>query len=308
MPGLLDKVRKSGGGFMNNVDGVVSANVFTTELPGGGVQTGDFTKLFYRISVQQDGSEKVDETSLDAGNADDFVISEDGMTLTPKEDGAKLWGDTPFVRLYASMVTNAGDSGFEDVDPGDGTISIAHVPGTRVRLVQVKDQSRMDQNIKWFKKDRKKASLKVNELGQRKGKDGKYYDERSLEVAQVYSIGNSVGGVKPAASTSAPKKPVNTTKPLGAKKVATISDTDLREKTKEIVVQVVEAAKDKKMAKTGLSIAVTRRFQQDDLKDNIQLRDDVRKLANQDELLEEMAAEGLIEYAKGTREQTISLT
>jgi hypothetical protein len=134
MSGLLSKFKKGGGGFLNQVDGVIAGFTFTTEPEFGGnassgAPKGDGTPLWVALTAQVDGAEKPETTHLFAGyNADDFVISEDGSSLTPAVDGASLWGGTAFAQFYESAVTN----GLTDVEPTeDGTMNFGGLIGAR---------------------------------------------------------------------------------------------------------------------------------------------------------------------------------
>lgn len=296
--GLLDKFKKGGGGFLNNVDGLIVAGGFTTDIPGGGESKGSFNSLFYRLSVRQDGADGVDETSLFAGSADDFAISDDGQSL----EGGSLWGDTVFGRFYASLVAN----GLEDPDVEDGDpLTFDHIVGVKARFVQVKDEEGMKRAAKTYKA----SKGKINELGQKKGKDGKFYDQRSLEVSKVYSTGNDVdepeAPVKGKGGKANP--PSKSAKPAAGKSAKKTDENELKEFTQEVVKGVLETAKGNKLAKTGLNVAITRYFQQPDLK-NDDRRDAVRKMAYDDAFLQEMAEEGMITYAKSGRDQVLELT
>lgn len=301
--GLLSKFKKGGGGFLNGVDGLIVDVQFTTELPGGGEpaadRKSDFTSLFCKLSVREDGSEEPVSTHLFAGSADDFVVSDDGRTLTPVE-GASLWGGTAFARFYESLVAN----GMTDTEVENGEpLDFSHLIGVRAHFVQVKDEEAM----KRAAKNASKSRGKINAQGQRKGKDGKYYDQRTLEVSEVHSEGNEVEEAPAPVKTTAAKSAAKTTaKPAGKKAAAVDADAELRSFTKDVVIAVVENAKGGKLVKNDLNTAITRYFLTPALKGDAR-RDSVRRLAYEDGLLEEMAEEGLIEFDKTSKAQTISI-
>lgn len=257
--GLLDKFKKGGGGFLNQVDGVIAAFAFTTEPEFGGnggnqsAPKGDGTPLWVALTAQVDGAEKPETTHLFAGyNADDFVISEDGSSLTPAVDGASLWGGTAFAQFYESAVTN----GLTDVEPAeDGTMNFgAALVGARVRFVQVKDDAAMKRAAKNFRM----SKGKVNEQGQKKGKDGKFYDIRTLQVEKVYSEGNTVAapatGKKAMATKTAAKPAAAGKKPAAAKAQPT---EDVSEVAEAALAEIL-AKNENGLQKTKLNLAVTR--------------------------------------------------
>jgi len=294
----MDKFRKGGGGFLNNVDGEVVDLIFT-DNPDFGAKAperkeGDFTALWGALTVQQDGSEEPDTTHLFAGSADDFVITEDGHGLQPV-DGAELWGSTPFYRLYSSMV----EHGLDDVEPAeDGTLDFSHIAGHRYRFVQVRDEEAMARTAKTYRKSRGK----INEKGQRKGKDGKYYDLRALEVSEVYDgdapapkaartarpvVGKATAPVKPAARGKAPARGNG--------------EADIAEFAKATLLDILGSAKGNTISKSGLNLAITRKLVKD------ARRDDVRRYLYDDSALEAIEADGEIEYDKSGKAQTITL-
>ena len=178
MAGISSKFKRGGGGYLNGVDGVIRSLTFTTEPDfGKGAQasSGDKVMLWGVLTLQQDGEEGEETTHLFAGDSEGFVISEDGKTLTPTSDDVQLWGDTALMQFYESMVAND----FEDTEVGaDGSLDFSGVENQRVRFVQVKDEKLMERSAKTHLK----SKGKINELGQKKGSDGKFYDQRTLQA------------------------------------------------------------------------------------------------------------------------------
>lgn len=296
--GLMDKFKKGGGGFLNNVDALIVGLKFTTE-PDFGTEAperakGDFTPLWVELTVRVDGSEEDQTTHLFAGSADDFVITEDGMGLEPIE-GAMLWGSTSFARLYGSMV----EHGLEDVEPEEGEpLSFAHVVGARCRFVQVKDEEAM----KRAAKNAAKSKGRINAQGQRKGKDGKYYDIRTPEVTEIYSTGNDVSapkkgkGAKPAPKQAGSVKGAALAKPKIVKQ-----DTDISDFAVETLIDILGDEKDNAISKSKLNLAITKKLVKDPR------RDDVRMFLYEDANLLAIAEAGVITYDKASKAQTIAL-
>jgi hypothetical protein len=287
--GLLDRFKKGGGGFLNNVDGIIVGYKVTNEFPGGNAQTtrDDDNRLFVQVSIKPDSSEDVLSQTLQAGNnADEFDISEDAQTLTPK-GGADLWGGTEFARFHASFYAdeNSPVDKREDISEGD-PIDFSHLVGVRARFVQVVDTDALESLKKWLKTPKGVKALKAgkyNAEGQKAGKDGKFYDPRSLEVSQVYSVGNAVETATPAKSKTAPK--------AAAAPARGKAKEDHTEFAQTIVLDVLEA--NKGTIKGTLGTAITRRFLKADLKEDPR-REAVRQLAETPGFLETLATEGLI--------------
>src|SRR5258706_1295764 len=192
--GLLERFRKGGGGFLNNVEAVITGFRFTTNPDFGSerestpAKDGAITKLWFALTVVQDGG-KPETTHLDAGGVDGFEISNDGQTLTPADTATMLWGGTAFLKFYASLV-EGGLTEPADVEPGD-PLDFSHILGVRARFVQVKDEDAQKRNAENVRKNKGNARKFFNAEGERKGKDGKYYAVRNLQVERVISEGNA---------------------------------------------------------------------------------------------------------------------
>lgn len=313
--GLRDRFKRSGG-FLNNVDGLVTALKFTTEPDfGKGPQTPDVvegkeTPLWVEISARQDGSDKNESTHLFAGGADKFVINDDGTSITPNEEGASLWGNTAFDNFYGSYVDNGGS----DPEPGeDGTLNFGHVVGARVRFVQVKDETAMKRAAENVKKNKGNARKSFNELGQKKGSDGKYYDLRTLQVSQVYSEGNDVestpakaakptGQQKSASRTNGSGKANTPAKTTTKASKNTEPDYDVADDSKGVLLDLLADAKENRLKKNDLNALVTRKLVSEPTR-----REAVRKFLYEDANLQALVEEGAITYSKAGRDQIIAL-
>lgn len=178
---------KKGGGFLHNVDGVITDYEFTDTFPGADARTkkkgsDEFTPLYTVLSVKVDGASDIQTTTIFTGNADDFEISADGKTLTPVEDNGGLRANSDFSKLIGSLV----EAGFpetslpEDEEP----INYEAIIGTRVTFTQVRDEDAMAKAAKKWRQ----SGGKFNEAGQKKGKDGKYYNLQYLTVSVVLGL------------------------------------------------------------------------------------------------------------------------
>lgn len=297
---LRDRFRKGGGGFLNNVDGLIVDYRFTTEpdfgkeAPARQRKEDDVTPLWVELTVRQDGQEKTESTHLYAGAADDFVISEDGKTLSPASDDAMLWGGTAFLQLYGSLCDNAEEGFDPDVEAGQD-LNFEHIIGARVRFVQVKDEDAM-------KRAAKKAGQskgKINAQGQKLGKDKKYYDIRTLQVSEVYSLGNEVDAPAPAAAKGKAGRPTQgqvkgSTKTTSPSKTAK-GDGDIAEFAEVTLLQLIGASKTKSLKKSDLNLAVTRKLVNGD-EDQ---REAVRIFLTTEANLKALAESGSISYDKG---------
>lgn len=179
----LGSFKKGGGGYLHNVDSVITDYQFTTDSPGNGKKKGDFTPLFVKVSFRVDGAEADETTHLFAGGGDDFEISEDGYTAEPVQDDGALREGTAFHIFLASLI----EKGFPDTLLPDDQINFQPIIGTRVTTQQQTNPEA------------------TKRLGKRKGKDGKEYDRKDLVVSAVLALpgtdkGSSKGGSKSAKS------------------------------------------------------------------------------------------------------------
>ena len=188
--------KRSGGGFLNGVEGVITsykfaAREFISEKTGN-----PYTKLSVELVVLPDGAEEGVQQFLDAGffRPAKQAISEDGLTLQAINDDGDVedlerspWGyasDSEFVQFMVSLV----EAGFPEQEFGVGANFEALI-GTRVRFARKVDE---------------KAT---KERGKRKGKDGKEYNRDVLLVEAVLGRAEvkKGGAKKAAAKTAAPK-------------------------------------------------------------------------------------------------------
>lgn len=201
---------KKGGGFLNGVDGVITDYEFTTEFPGGdskprkkGAGNSDFTPLFAVLNVRVDGADEDVQTTLNAGNADNFDIEDDGKTLVPTTEGFELSANSG----WGKLVTSAVQGGFpEDALPED-RINFEAMINHRFRFVQEKNESA------------------TKKYGPRKGKNGKTYDRQDLKIESYLGpAGKAATGSKATAS----KTPAKGAKAKGGDDVADLATTTIQ--------------------------------------------------------------------------------
>jgi len=132
------KFRAAGGGFLNGVDGVIQGYEFTTKFPfaskNPNKKKSDFLSLFMVLRARVDGAEKDVTTTLWGGDASNFEISDDGLTLTLIEDGVVLSGNTSLSHFIGSYDEQSEEGAMSD---DETVINFEPIIGQRVRFVQV---------------------------------------------------------------------------------------------------------------------------------------------------------------------------
>lgn len=269
---------KKGGGFLNNVDGVITGYEFTTEFPGGNKQkkgkNPDFTPLYMILSARVDGADEDVQTTLNAGNADNFEISDEGLTLVPVEEGFELSANSGVGKFITSLV----EAGFPETNLPEDEINFEAIIGTRVRFVQ-------ETNVEATKK-----------YGKRKSKDGKReYDRQDLKVSNVLALPSASKTNGKAATGTSPAK---TTGKAGR----AASGPDVSELTASTIMDILGETEDGSIAKSKLKFKIMQVFGAKH--PNRDLRDDVLKMAFDDEFL--AGLDGVI-YNASDKTQTIRL-
>jgi GrpB-like predicted nucleotidyltransferase (UPF0157 family) len=224
--------KKSGGGFLNGVEGVINSLTFKTKEFISKKTKQPYSKLSAEILVTPDGAEEPVQQFVDAGffYPDNMAISEDGKTLMGIDDDANvveldetpLRDDTEFAKLILSLV----EAGFPEELLGIG-VNYSPVEGVRVRFKRVVDEEG------------------TKTLGKRKSKDGKKEYNRDFLLIDALLAMPEAGakGAKGAKKTAAPKAAAKTAgAKAGAKKTAPVAnDTD---RADEVVTAMLADAKD----------------------------------------------------------------
>lgn len=228
--------KKGGGGFLNNVDGVITGYEFTDEFNGNPYSATKvngkvpFHSLYCVLSARVDGADEDVTTTLFVGGADDFAVSDEGHTLTAVEEGRELGANTGFATLITTLV----EAGFPETNLPEDVINFETIIGTRVRFAQ-----------------RVNAEMKAKGKKRIDKKTKKEYDYQDLVIDQVYSLpGTTVAApvkvVKPAA--------VKATK--GASKSApSVPDTDVQDLAVQTLQTILaEAGGTISKAKMGMKV------------------------------------------------------
>lgn len=274
MAGSRPSSFKKGGGFLNNVQGVIASYQFTDVFPFGDSEKksgkSDFNPLYFVLGAEVDGADDEQKTTLFAGSADDFEISEDGLTLTPVDDNAGFRANNDFYKFIASLC----EAGFPETQlPDDGEpINYESILGTRVTFVQVKDEEKMGKDAKNYRT----SKGKFNEQGQKKGKDGKYYNQTYLTVSEVLALPGTEEPKGKAAKSTGKAAPAG----KAAKGKPAKEEVDIDALAVETLIDVVKE-NDGKLAKAKLPTKVQLK-----LGAKHPQREEVRKLIYTDEFLE----------------------
>jgi hypothetical protein len=163
---------KTGGGFLNGVDGVITGYKFTDEFNGREFdpKSGAFHSLYCAVSVRVDGAEEDVTQHLFAGGADDYEISDDGLTLTDPAGGScRIGGKTGAALFFGSfMEVGKCEDSFSD---DEAIVNFEPAIGARVRFVQ-----------------RKNAEATAKKGQRVDKKTGKKYDRTDLVIDTVYEL------------------------------------------------------------------------------------------------------------------------
>jgi len=257
--------RAAGGGFLNNVDGVITGYRWTDEFngvefePGINPKTGKqrFHSLFFELSVRLDGAEEDITQNLFAGDADAFDIAEDGSDITPNEDGYALGQGTPQHKFINTLC----EHGFPETSLPEDTYNYGPIVGTRVRFAQ---EDVLDANGKPKKRVATKGKFK-----------GKEFTDRTTVVAQVYELpAKAAKGAKGAKATVAVKTS-KATKPAPADEEVEETLEDVASAT---LIALVTANKGK-MDKLKLPMAILKSIPKHPQ------REEIRELLKDDDFL-----------------------
>lgn len=195
-----------GGGFLNNVDGLVVGYTLTNAFPGQQADPDD-AKVYMLLKVQQDGATDVKETTLGLGSGQFLEISKDGQSVS-NIDGqvARIWDKSDGFHFLASVeAAGVPDGGIDDTEPS--VLSFGGLVGRRFRFVQEKDEDRMEA--------RRKAGKNPNRVVERDG-ESKEYPFTRLVVTDAYPGVSAVPKSQaPAAGKPGRKPGAKSTPPTG---------------------------------------------------------------------------------------------
>jgi len=203
---------KKSGGFLNNVVGTITGYRFTDEAPSkdgpvpfkpGKVKGPDgklkdkFHTLYMELFARADGAKEDVSTYLFAGGADDFVVSEDGLTLTDPKGAACTLGEGTSVGILVASLVEAGFPE-EELPEDENSVNYETIVGRRVRFEQRKDVEATTQFGK--RKDKKNP--------------GRSYDRTNLVVSEYLGV---------AEEAPAQARPTQSAKPVASVTKSTTS-------------------------------------------------------------------------------------
>ncbi len=210
---------KRGGGFLNNVDAVITGYQFevgdTVQIKKGDRKGEDFTPLSLVPSFRVDGADEDVSIRLLIGDAARFgAVSDDGLTLDTPE-GQSFGANSEAGIFIASLCEN----GFPEdrLSDDDTTINFEPIVGTRVRVVNEVNAEKTKRQGKQVNKTTKKE-----------------YDRRDLKIAEVYEVAD----VKPAAKA---KTPAKTTAKAPTKGNGKVSAASVKDTVEELATQTLLA-------------------------------------------------------------------
>jgi hypothetical protein len=274
--------KKGSGGFLDGVDGVITDYIFTDEFNGEPFKPGKdpktkkdkFHALYFLLSAKPDGAEDSVTTTLFAGGADDFRISDDGKTIwdaeyetqedaDAQESTRQLGANTALGKFVTSLV----DAGFPIANLSDAqSTNFEPIIGSRVRFVQ-------RVNVE----DTKKLGKKVDK------KTKKEYDRKDLLIDQVYAVGDGSSEAADEAPVTAAKGKAGAKGKPAAVDVPTLAASTLVDILKE---------NDNQIAKSKVSMRVLTMLMKHPN------REDVKKWLFNDANLAQLASDGVITYNK----------
>lgn len=276
---------KKGGGRLNGVDGVITGYEFTTTYPfgdGNQKKKSDFNSLYFVQSVRQDGADEDILDPLWAGNADNFEISDDGLTITPVEEGFGIGLNSDLGKFINSMCEN----GFPETNlPDDNEpINYEAIIGTRCRFVQVAQVGRDGKPMK-----------RVAKAGKYKGKE---FDQTSTQVSAVLAL----PGDKSSSKAGKPAKTAG--KVAGPVKGKAAKADDVSDLAKETLLSILADQDDNSIAKAKIRMKIFGLFGAKH--PQRAQRDAVVKYLFDDDNLTTLAESGEISYDAADKDQIIS--
>ncbi len=227
---------KTGGGFLNNVDVLMTdANWVvgdTSKIKSGKNKGKDFTPLSLVVEPTVDGAEEPTPQRLLVGNAENmtFEISDDGKSIEFSEGG--LYANSEAGKFLNSCESpEEGDNQITDFGDEENAslIDVTAIVGARMRLVRPVNPDRPKQ----------------------KGKDGKEYDARDLMCAQIYELPDAKSAGKGKG------KPATTTKGKAAPVADDDDDASPEDLAKVTLLRYLEGAKDRTLPVNKLKIKVS---------------------------------------------------
>lgn len=157
------------GGKFNNVDGVIRDYQFTLIHPfAKRVSNSAFKPLYAVLTAMMDGGLIDDVDVMLVGSATDFVISDNGHTLTPSRPDGTMWAKSQWGKFIASLEKSGCAT--ENSACADNVFNYEPIIGHRVHFVQVQQFD-------------KTGKLKTRQGTDRNGQTRMYDDTTTVVIA-----------------------------------------------------------------------------------------------------------------------------
>jgi hypothetical protein len=259
---------KEGSNLFDNVRGTIKNIQLTKELPDNYQAEGN--PIFGNLTLVLNGEgPEEDRTvtqgySLGASAGDNFEISEDGYSLYPTNDDATLRKDSKFGTLLSSL-------------KNEGVPATVLASGTLKSLIGIDGQ--------WKRVADKERSFGADRPGRKQSK----FPPTTLVCVKLFAMpGQSAGSASAPATPAAP--------------AASSADTgDLNTATTNYLLEVLAAAKDNKIQRANLTLALTKAA----LGKNDPRRTEIAKLGADETFLKGLVSEGLIKYDAAAKPQVV---
>lgn len=242
---MAGRWRTGGGGFLNDVTGVITRLVFEAKewpITKGPRKGETYHTLSAELNVRQDGATADVKQFVPCGffYPENQSISEDATTLISENDSPVIAGDSEFAKLVDSGI----DAGIPEAAIDPNFLNFSGLTGRRVTFGRIVDEA------------------KTKEFGKRKAKKGKHAGKefnRDFLVIKAYlgdvdlktiKAGKATGAVAPKAAAKTGAK-ASTKAPVAAAE----PDDDAAD---NLVISAIGAAKDGSIPVAKLNQALTR--------------------------------------------------
>lgn len=249
--GFRDNLSKpGGGGRLNNVGGTITAYEFSTVFPYKAADgsrakplASGFKSLFCNLSIRADGATEATVEPVFCGDARQWVIAEDGQSVSPNADSE----NTPrFFGAVVVLLESMFKADFPELEGEAGEpIDFTPLVNQRFQFVQVKDES---------------AKNKQKGKGANAGKE---FDRKVLAVTAYHGEAEAQPTPRTAAKAAFTGKATSTAarggKTNGASKPSA-GEAELVAYADSVLIDLLADAPDNTIAKDKLAGLVTRKL------------------------------------------------
>lgn len=272
--------KKSGGGYLNGVNGVIAAQTWESKEWGEG--DGAYTTLTAKLMVLPDGATEAVAQFLPAGFIyEDHSISKDEETVEGGE-GLVVSENSEFATFVRSLI----NSGFDESKFDESGRNFQAMVGYRVTFAKELNKAR--QMAAGKKKLGKAKSATATEedimkAGRRQDKNDKtkFYNHDMLVVTAV--LGEAEAAPAKGAKKGAKAAPVAAKSKAKAKEVEEENYT----RADNVLIELLADAKGNVIPKGSISSLIVRKALAEDME--TEERDSLRKLLSDDEYLKREA-------------------